>query len=407
MPMFRYTAKDKGGRPMGGLIEALDAKTLSVSLRGQGLTIISVREEKVKEPGSSSGFSFGKPKIKSGELVVFSRQLATMIEAGIPLVQALEILGEQIETPLFKKVVQEVKRDVTSGLAFHEALAKHKNAFSPLFINMAKAGEAAGALDEIMDRLATYMEKADSLQHKVRSAMNYPIVVSSMAVLITILMLVKVVPVFKQMFADFDAKLPLPTLVLVSISEFLIKTLPFWIVGFVVAVVLFQRFIKTVKGRLLWHTFLFKMPIFGVILRKTAVAKFTRTLATLLKSGVPILQALDIVGKSSDNSLIENAVEYVRISIRGGENITDPLLKTKVFPPLVVRMIAVGEQTGELEKMLNKIADFYDDQVNSAVAGLTSLIEPLIIAFLGVVIGGIVICMFLPIFKLASVVTGK
>lgn len=406
MPLYRYAAKDKTGKSLGGVIEALDPKTLSANLRKQGFIVISIKPEKVKETGPGL-LSFGKAKIKTQELVLFSRQLATMLEAGIPLVQAFDILAEQIDSPAFRKVMQEVRREVTSGSPFHEAIRKHPEAFSPLFVNLVKAGEASGALDEIMDRLATYMEKADALNHKVKSAMNYPIVVTSMAMAITTLMLVKVVPVFKGMFADFGAQLPLPTLILVAVSEFLIKTLVFWIAGLIAGIFLFKRFIKTPKGRLWWHKLLFKLPVFGIIIQKSAVSKFTRTLATLMKSGVPILQALDIVGKSSDNGIIEQAIEYVRIHIREGENVSEPLLRTKVFPSLVVRMIAVGEQAGELEKMLNKVADFYDEQVNSAVAGLTSLIEPLIISFLGIVIGGIVICMFLPIFKMATIVTNK
>ncbi len=319
----------------------------------------------------------------------------------------MEILTEQIESPTFKNTVMEVRKDITVGLTFYEALNKHKHIFSPLFINMAKAGEASGALDDIMDRLAIYLEKSDALGHKVKSAMNYPIVVSSMAVGITALMLVKVVPVFEAMFSDFGAKLPAPTQFLVNVSHFLQKTILLWIGGGIVGLKLFKRFIKTPKGRFLFHSFTLHMPIFGTIIQKVAVAKFTRTLATLLKSGVPILQALDIVGKSSDNAVIEKAVVYTSGCIQQGESITDPLQRTKVFPALVPRMIAVGEQTGELEKMLNKIADFYDDQVNTAVAGLTSLMEPLIIAFLGVVVGGIVICMFLPIFKMSSAITGQ
>ncbi len=406
MPTFRYTAKDRTGKTMNGVIEAPDEKTLSANLRKQTLIPISIQQEKKKETAQGKQ-RFGRGKVKAAELVIFSRQLATMLDSGIPLVQAMEILEDQIETATFKKVISDVRKDVTSGTSFHEALAKHKNVFSPLFVNMAKAGEASGALEEIMDRLALYLEKSDALGHKVRSAMNYPIVVTCMAIGITTLMLVKVVPVFKQMFSDFGAKLPLPTLILVAVSEFLIKTIIFWVAGIVIGIFLFKRYIKTEKGRHVFHTFLLRVPVFGVILQKVAVAKFTRTLATLLKSGVPILQALDIVGKSSDNSVVERSVVTVCNGIREGENITDPLQRTKVFPPLVVRMISVGEQTGELEKMLNKIADFYDEQVNAAVSGLTSLIEPLIIAFLGVVIGGIVICMFLPIFKLATVVSGN
>ncbi len=406
MPQFRYSAKDRSGKSINGVGEAVDEKTLSANLRKQGMIPVSIKADKKKDSLGGKPFSFGQPKVKSVELVIFSRQLATMLDSGIPLVQSIEILGDQIESPVFKKVTEEIRKDLTTGLAFHEALAKHKSIFSPLFVNMAKAGEASGALDDIMDRLAMYLEKSDALAHKVKSAMNYPIIVTCMAVGITVLMLVKVVPVFKGMFEDFGAKLPLPTQILVNVSEFLIHTIVYWIAGVIGAIFLIKRYIKTEKGRFAFHSFLLRAPIFGTIVQKVAVAKFTRTLATLLKSGVPILQALDIVGKSSDNAVIERAVESVRTSIREGENISDPLIRTKVFPMLVVRMISVGEQTGELEKMLNKIADFYDEQVNSAVAGLTSLIEPLIIAFLGIVIGGIVICMFLPIFKLSSVVSG-
>ncbi len=403
MPMFRYAAKERTGRAVNGMTEATDQKALIDALRKQDLIIISVKEEKQKERGMAFAAKWGG-KVKLGELVLFSRQMATMIDSGIPLVQGLEIIGEQIENRSFRAIMAEVKKDVAAGAGFHEALAKHPRAFSPLFVNMIKAGESSGALDSIMDRLAQYLEKTDSLLRKVRSAMIYPAVVSFMAVVITLVLMMKVVPVFKNIFADFGSTLPLPTLILVSISDFLIQNFLFFAVVCTVLFVLVMRFLKTEKGRVMFDGFKLSMPVFGVIMRKVAVSKFARTLSTLVKSGVPILTALEIVGKTANNKVIEAAVEKVRTSIREGENITTPLARTKVFPPLVVRMISVGEQTGELEKMLTKIADFYDDQVDAAVAGITSLIEPLIIAFLGIVIGGIVICMFMPIFKISTII---
>ena len=403
MATFRYSAKDKTGRTVTGALESADERTLLEILRRQELIVISIKQERKKEK-ISLYLDFGG-RIKLSELVLFARQLATMIDSGIPLVQALDILSEQIEHREFKAVVATIKKDVSTGSSFHEALAKHPKVFTPLFINMVKAGESSGALDDIMDRLAIYLEKTDSLIRKVRTAMTYPIAVCIMAFCITMVMLIKIVPVFKSIYADFGGKLPLPTLVLVSVSDFLINYFFMWFAIAVTGVFLLARFIKTDKGALILDEFKLKMPIFGVILKKVAVSKFCRTLATLVKSGVPILSALEIVAKTSGNRIIENAVEKVRASIREGENITDPLMRTKVFPPLVVRMISVGEQTGELEKMLSKIADFYDDQVDASVTGITSLIEPLVIAFLGTVVGTIVICMFLPIFKLSSLVS--
>lgn len=402
MPNFRYVAKDKTGRNISGTAEASEEKALVDLLRKQELFVISIKSEKKKEGPSWMSKLGGK--IKLGELVLFSRQLATMIDSGIPLVQALEILNEQIENAGFKKIISEVKKDVSTGTTFCDALAKHPRAFSPLFVNMVKAGEQSGSLDDIMERLASYMEKTDSLARKVKSAMVYPIVVSLMAVCITLVLMLKVVPVFKGIFADFGSELPMPTRILIFISDGLIGSFWIWMPALVIGIVMFGKFLKTERGTLLFDGFKLKVPIFGVIIQKVAVGKFCRTLSTLVKSGVPILGALEIVGKTAGNCIIENAVEKVRVSIREGQNITTPLAKAKVFPPLVVRMISVGEQTGELEKMLTKIADFYDDQVDAAVAGITSLIEPLVIAFLGIVIGGIVICMFMPIFQISSLV---
>lgn len=409
MPTYRYVAKDKTGKSMTGTVSAEDEKGVVESLKRQSLVVTSVKEEraKVNKVASAVALKLGGSKIKLSELVLFSRQLATMIDAGIPLLQALDILGEQVENKAFKPIIQDVRKNVSAGSSFYKALARHPRAFSPLFVNMVKAGESSGALDDIMERLASYLEKTDSLIRKVRSALVYPSVVTSMAVIITLVMMLKVVPVFKQIFIDFGGKLPLPTQILISVSDFLIQYFFLWM-GFAIAgAVAFSRYLKTEKGANAFDAFKLNMPIFGVIFRKVAVSKFSRTLSTLVKSGVPILSALEIVGKTAGNRMIEQAVEKVRVSIREGENISDPLMRSKVFPPLVVRMIAVGEQTGELEKMLTKIADFYDDQVDAAVSGLTSLIEPLVIAFLGIVIGGIVICMFLPIFQLSTLVSGS
>lgn len=404
MPAFRYAAKDANGRAVAGVLESSDERTLANLLRQQQLIIISIRPEAKKAKFSLTHLGFGG-RIKLPELVLFSRQFATMIDSGIPLVQALEILTEQIDHPGFKKIIGEIKKDVSAGSTFHEALAKHPLAFSPLFVNMAKAGESSGALDDIMERLASYLEKTELLVRKVRSALVYPAVVSIMAVLITLVLMLKVVPVFKSIFADFGGKLPLPTLILLAISDFLIHYFFIWFGFLVICIFLIVRFFKTDAGAILLDNYKLNMPVFGTIFRKVAVSKFSRTLATLVKSGVPILSALEIVSKTAGNRVIEKAVNNVRVSIREGESISEPLMKSKVFPPLVVRMISVGEKTGELEKMLSKIADFYDDQVDATVSGITSLIEPLIIAFLGIVIGTIVICMFLPIFKLSTLVS--
>lgn len=404
MPNYRYTAKDKTGREVTGVDEAPDERALINLLRKKELVVVSVKPEKKKDNTKVNFFKAGA-KIKLSELVLFSRQLATMIDSGIPLVQGLEILSEQIEDAGFKVIIADVKKQVSTGASFYEALGKHPKAFSSLFVNMVKAGESSGALDDIMERLATYLEKTDSLIRKVKSALTYPIVVSVMAILITLVLMIKVVPVFESIFADFGGKLPLPTLILITISHFLVNYFVIWAGGFSAGFFFLARFLKTEKGTVMFDGFKLNMPIFGVIFRKVAVSKFSRTLSTLVRSGVPILTALEIVGKTAANKIIENAVDKVRASIREGENITNPLTESKVFPPLVTRMIAVGEQTGELEKMLTKIADFYDDQVDAAVSGITSLIEPLVIAFLGIVIGTIVICMFLPIFKLSSLAT--
>jgi type IV pilus assembly protein PilC len=403
MPSFKYVAKDRDGKTISGSMDAADRSKVIDTLRKKDLIIVSVADA---TQSSVFSMSFGtKKKIKIDDLVIFSRQLATMVDAGIPLVGALDILSEQMDNRTFGELIAKVRNDVETGSSLSEAFAKHKTVFSSLFINMVKAGESSGTLDEILERVAEYFEKTSNLQRKVKSAMIYPAVVSFMAVAITALLLIKVVPVFKNMFASFGGQLPGPTQVLINVSDGLKKYFLFVMGGFVAIGFVLNRYFATPQGRFQLDAILLKMPVFGVLINKVAVSKFTRTLSTLIRSGVPILAALDIVGKTAGNRVIEKAVENVRNNVREGENIAEPLAKSKLFPPMVVRMVSVGEQSGELEKMLSKIADFYDEQVDASVSGLTSMIEPLIIAFLGLVIGTIVICMFLPIFKVTSIVT--
>ena len=395
MPTFRYVAKENTGKTVSETLEYSDKSNLIEALRKKGLVIISINEVARKRLGPSK-------KVKLEDIVIFSRQLATMVDSGIPLVQAMDILCEQIEEPNFKNVIATIRDDIEVGSSFSEALLKHPAVFSPLYINMVKAGESSGALDDILDRLASYLEKANTLQRKVKSSLVYPAVVIAMAFLITLVMLLKVIPTFKGIFDMLGGTLPLPTRILILISDTL-RGMFLYVVSVVgVALFLLRKYMKTPQGKAMFDRTILKLPVIGQLLRKVAVAKFTRTLATLVKSGVPILVSLEIVGKTSGNTVIERALDDVRRSIKEGENISNPLAKSGVFPPMVVRMINVGEQTGELEKMLGKIADFYDDQVDAAVSGLTSLIEPLIIGFLGIVIGGIVIAMFLPVFKMTE-----
>ncbi len=401
---FKYAAKDMDGKSVTGTIDVAERALAIDMIRKKGLVIISMEEAK---RGSIFSLSFKKKKkIKIDDLVIFSRQFATMVDAGIPLVSALDILGEQAENKTFGSVIIEIRNSVETGSSLSEALGKHKDVFSVLFINMVRAGESSGMLDEILDRLAVYMEKTSALQRKIKSALVYPAVVTSMAFGITLLLLLKVIPVFKGVFAGFGAALPMPTMILITISDTMQKYFFFGLAIIIGAVLMLIKYVKTERGALRVDALLLRLPVFGVLFTKVAVSKFTRTLSTLIKSGVPILSALEIVGKTSGNKMIERAIENVRMNIREGESIAEPLERSKLFPPMVTRMVSVGEKTGQLENMLSKIADFYDEQVDAAVSSLTSMMEPFIIAFLGIVIGSIVIAMFLPIFKLTSVVTG-
>ncbi|MBI4431439.1 MAG: type II secretion system F family protein [Candidatus Omnitrophica bacterium] len=403
MGEFIYHVKDHEGKDIRGVQEADDVTRLVGLLRDKGFHIISV--EPIREKKSlfaGKGFTRKRRKIKLDDLVVFSRQIATMVDAGVPLLQALTILGEQMDNANFQDVILKIRDDIEGGKKFSEALSKFPKVFSKLFVNLARAGEESGNLHEILDRIANYYERMSSLRKKVRSAMIYPAVVSVMAMVITTLMLTFVIPKFAEIFAQLQAPLPKLTLFLIEFSQFVRDNFWFIVLGFVIFFIVFTRFIATNPGRYWFDGVKLKLIIFGPLFLKVAISRFARTLSTLVKSGVHILTALEIVAKSAGNVRIEKIVNEVEVSIKEGETIAGPLSKTKLFPPMVVRMIAVGEETGELEQMLNKIADFYDEQVSAAVNGLTSIIEPVIIAFLGVVIGGIVIALFLPILTITQ-----
>jgi type IV pilus assembly protein PilC len=345
-------------------------------------------------------------KVTTKDLVVFTRQFATMIDAGLALVQCLDILSRQQSNKMFKEVLVSVKERVESGSTFAEALKKHPKIFDELFVNLVAAGEIGGILDTILNRLAAYLEKAHKLKKKVKGAMTYPVTVVGIAVVVIAVILVFVIPAFEKMFADFGGVLPLPTRVVIGISNFIQSWIFAILGGLFLGVFAFKRFYATPKGRALIDAYSLKLPVFGILLRKVAVAKFSRTLGTMISSGVPILDGLDIVAKTAGNKTVENAIMKVRKSISEGKTIAEPLEKTGVFPPMVCQMIAVGEQSGSIDGMLNKIADFYDDEVDDAVSNLTAMMEPMLMLFLGTTVGGLVIAMYLPIFKIAGTVGG-
>ncbi len=397
---YAYTAKDRNGYTVSGSIEANSEHEAVDALHNKEFIVISVSPGRVSRgPGKVK-----EQKVKLDDLVIFTRQLATMIDSGIPLVNALSILSEQVENPALRQVVLFVRQDIEAGMSFCDALAKHPKVFSELFINMARAGESSGMLDDILDRLATYLEKSSALTRKIRSSLVYPAVVISMAFIITAVLLLKVVPTFKGIFDVLHGKLPVPTQILIFISDLFRRYFLFLSVFVFALIFLFRKYISTEKGRYHFDAFKLKAPVLGELFRKLSVAKFSRTFSTLVKSGVSVLSALDIVSKTSGNKVVEEAVIGCSSAVRDGESIASPMLKSGVFPPMVCRMISVGEQTGQLEKMLTKIADFYDEQVDAATSALTSMIEPLVIAFLGIVVGGIVISLFLPVFKISQLI---
>lgn len=402
MAEFSYKAKAPNGTVMEGIIEAAEQRAAVDKLRGQKYIILEINEAKksaIDQFIKSLGF---KPKVKSKDLVLFSRQLSTLVSAGVPIVQGLSILIEQIENKVFKNIVEKIQEDIESGQSIADSLKKHPNAFTDLYVAMIRAGEMGGILDVILERLSSYLEGAEALKGKVKGAMVYPIVVGLIAGVVTLFLLTVVIPTFKEIFESFGAELPLITQFLIDLSDFLRK----WIIAVILVpiglFIGFKQFRKTPFGNYKTDEIALKIPVFGILLKKVAVAKFTRTFGTLIKSGVPILQALDTVAKTSGNKVIEKAILEAREAIREGERIADPLRKSAIFPPMVIQMISVGEETGNLDTMLSKISDFYDQEVDNAVKGLTSMIEPIIIVVMGLVIGSIVIAMFMPMFELGN-----
>ncbi|MGM0568455.1 MAG: type II secretion system F family protein [Elusimicrobiota bacterium] len=403
MPDFTFKAKAPSGKLVKGEMEAADYRAVAGRLRDKRMIVLEVKLK--KEHAAFDMLKKINPlrgRVKQKDLVIFSRQLSTMVSAGLPIVQGLSILVQQVENPFFKSIVSSVREDIESGSAIADAMEKHPQAFSDLFVNMVKAGELGGILDIILQRLADYLESASELRSKVKGAMVYPAVISFVATSVTIFLLVIIIPRFAEVFADFGQELPMPTQILISVSEMLQRSIIFIILAFIGIVVGIRQFYKTDVGSKKIDEFLLKLPLLGNLLRKVAVARFTRTFGTLVKSGVPILEALETVAKTSGNRVIEQAVLDSKESIREGEKIATPLSKSGVFPPMVMQMITVGEETGNLDVMLSKIADFYDAEVDSAVDGLTSMIEPIIIVIMGIVIGSIVIAMFMPIFEMSS-----
>lgn len=401
MATFKYVAKNAESGNVTGKMSA-DSKELVIdALRKKNLIIISVVEVK---DSKATGSSFQSKKVKPDEIVIFTRQLATMVDAGIPILQGIDALKDQVAHPLFKKVLSNVHEDIQHGASLSASFNKHPNVFDTLFINMVRVGETGGVLSQVLERISTYMEKSLKLQRKVKSALIYPSVIVSMATIITVILLVKVVPTFAGIYDSFDRELPAMTQALINVSEGL-KSYLLWIIGFLVVLFfLVRKWYGTPKGARVIDGALLNMPLFGELFCKVAISRFSRTLATLIQSGVPILESLDIVGKTIGNTVLEDVVEDVKNCVREGESIATPLSKSKVFPPMVTRMIGIGEKSGQMEKMLLKISEFYDDQVDAAVEGLTSIIEPLIIGVLGIVIGFIVIALFMPILNITQVI---
>jgi type IV pilus assembly protein PilC len=396
MPAYAWKGKNRLGEIQEGVIVAETKDGASQTLKRNGIQVIQVKAQ-----GSSGTKSFGKVKAK--DLAIFTRQFSVMIDAGLPLVQCLEILGAQQVDKGFQKIIAAVRRDVEQGATLQTALSKHPKAFNDLYVNMVGAGEAGGILDVILQRLSGYIEKAVKLTSKVKGAMTYPITVIIIAITVVVIIMVKVIPVFSQMYEGMGSSLPFPTIVCIAISDVIIGYWYLLAIAVALITIGIKQYYKTPTGRLQLDTIILKIPVIGEMLRKVAVARFCRTLGTLTSSGVPILEGMDITARTAGNMVIQNAIMKSREAVEQGRNIAGPLAETKVFPPMVVQMVGVGEATGALDAMLSKVADFYEDEVDNAVAAMTAMMEPLIIAVLGGIIGFIVIAMYMPIFNLANV----
>ncbi len=402
MPAFTYKARTGAGLVMQGVIDADEQRHAVDKLRAQKMVVLEIAEQQVTILDKLQKMLKRKGKVTSRDLVLFSRQLSTLVTAGVPIVQSLGILESQAENPAFKEVLAAVKGDIEAGLSISDALKKHPDAFPVLYTSMVKAGELGGILDTILERLTGYLENSEALKGKVKSAMMYPAIVLTICGAVTVFLMIFVIPTFKNIFASFNADLPAPTQMLMDVSDAMKAHWYVFVAGPIGAYFGVKKFYSTPRGERLIDTYLLKAPVFGILLKKVAVARFTRTLGTLIKSGVPIMQALETVSQTAGNVIIADAVLTTRESIREGGHLSDPLKKSGIFPNMVTSMISVGEETGALDTMLSKIADFYDQEVDAAVKGLTSMIEPIVIVVMGVVIGTIVICMFLPMFSMGE-----
>jgi len=399
MPIYNWVAETRKGKTIKGEIEAADEKAAGLQLKRRNLKIKKI---KLKPKDIFENVSFMQPKVTNKDIVIFTRQFSTMIDAGLPLLQGLTILADQAENRTFKRILKEIVKDVEGGSSLAEAMGKHPKIFDSLFVNLIAAGEVGGILDTILQRLAAYIEKAERLKSKIKGAMTYPIIVVAIAIIVIAVIMIFVIPVFQDMFSSFGKSLPVPTQIVVAISEFTTENILYMIGALILFVFLFKKYRGTARGRKTTDTLSLKLPVFGPLLKKVAVARFSRTLGTMIKSGVPIITALEIVARTSGNVVLEEVVLDVRSSIAEGQPIADPLSENDIFPNMVVQMIAVGEATGALDSMLEKIADFYDDEVDVAVEAMTAMLEPLHMVFLGGAIGGLVIAMYLPIFGMAA-----
>jgi type IV pilus assembly protein PilC len=403
MITFSYQARDASGRIISGNQDALNEDNAVTSLMSRGLMVLSLQKKSVVSRTKKRVWT-----VKETDLVLFTRQLATMIEAGISLVQALTALYEQSDPKRqrsLRHVISDVIARVQGGETFNESIAKHPRVFNRLFVSMVKAGEAGGLLAEILDRLAGFLEASARLRKKVKSAMTYPVIVLSIAFAITTFLIVRVVPVFGEIFKDFGAKLPAPTQFLIDVSDFVRGNWYFLVLGIGGAIFGIRMFLRSKRGKQLTDKWKLKMPVFGPLVHKICMSRFSRTFAQLIRSGVPILEVLDIVGATSGNHVIESSIKSVSEDVERGDNLSVALSKKSIFPPMLLRMVAAGESTGKIDTMLEKMADFWDEEIEATLDALTSLIEPMLIVFLGVIVGGIVIAMFLPIFKLNEVVS--
>ncbi|MBX3023457.1 type II secretion system F family protein [bacterium] len=405
MAIYRWQGVSPRGETISGEMEAPTRDAVLARLRAQRIQPVPA---KIRERGKGLDREIALPglgeKVRARDVVVFTRQLGTMIDAGLPIVQCLDILAAQTENKKFRGIIRQLKDDVEAGSTFTEALRKHNKIFDDLFVNMISAGEVGGILDTILQRLSVYMEKSMKLKAKIKGAMIYPATIVTVATGVTAVLLIWVIPVFAELFSSFGQDLPAPTQFVINLSNFTIAYFHFMVMVLIAAAVALRYAYQTENGRLAMDRGFLEAPVFGDLIRKSSIARFTRTLSTLVSSGVPILDALLITAKTSGNKVVERAILATRLSISEGNSISEPLVASKVFPPMVCQMIAVGESTGALDAMLQKIAEFYEDEVDNMVANLTTLMEPLVILFLGVIIGGLVISMYLPIFKLGSVI---